>query len=79
MKSDSPKWVKIYSFSDLQTAYIIKGALDAEEIPSMIPSDTMATVYPTTLSWSSIDIYVPEGYVSEASAVLRANDLEPCI
>lgn len=77
MENDSAKWIKLHSFADLQTAYIIKGALDAEGIPAMIPSDTMSSVYPTTLSWSAIEMYVPEQFIREANAILVANGIQP--
>lgn len=74
MNNSQHKWVKLYSFSDLQTAYIIKGALEAEGIPAMIPSDTMTTVYPT-LPCFAADIVVPEEFVEQASELLKANNL----
>ena len=77
MENSSTKWINLHSFSDLQTAYIIKGALEAEGIPAMIPSDTMSTVYPTTLSWSTIDLYIPEQFSSQATAILLANGIQP--
>ena len=73
MTESTEKWINIHSFSDLQTAYIIKGALEAEGIPAMIPSDTIQTVYPTTLSWSSIDLYVPESEYNRALELLQQN------
>lgn len=74
MNNNSTKWVKIGSFSDLQTAYIIKGALEAEDIPAMIPSDTMTTVYPT-LPCFAVEIMVPEEFAERANDVLKANNL----
>ncbi|MDE6081408.1 MAG: DUF2007 domain-containing protein [Muribaculaceae bacterium] len=73
MTESTEKWINIHSFSDLQSAYIIKGALEAEGIPAMIPSDTIQTVYPTTLSWSSIDLYVPESECDRALELLQKN------
>ncbi|MDE6267167.1 MAG: DUF2007 domain-containing protein [Muribaculaceae bacterium] len=71
MNNATDKWINIHSFADLQSAYIIKGALEAEGIPALIPSDTMSTVYPTTLSWSAIDLYVPERFQQQAEEILR--------
>lgn len=73
MTESTEKWINIHSFSDLQSAYIIKGALEAEGIPAMIPSDTIQTVYPTTLSWSSIDLYVSESEYNRALELLQKN------
>ncbi|MEE0978989.1 MAG: DUF2007 domain-containing protein [Muribaculaceae bacterium] len=75
MNNNSSQWIKIHSFTDLQTAYIIKGAMEAENIPAMIPSDTLTTVYPTTLTWSAIDLYVPEACEDRALMILKENGL----
>lgn len=75
MSNDLSKWVNIHSFTDLQSAYIIKGALEAEDIPALIPSDALSTVYPTTMTWSTIDLYVPEEFVEKAMEILLSNGL----
>lgn len=70
---ESGLWVEIASFSTPQAAYIAKGMLEANDIPSVLTNTVISSVYPMTDTWAPIRMQVPESLADEALALLRAH------
>lgn len=66
-------WKKIASYSSPEDAYIVKGMLEANDIPVVVNNATISTVYPMTDTWAPVELYVPEVYVKQASQLLKLN------
>lgn len=69
--TDDKNWTRIQSYTTLQEAAIARGMLDSHGITAIIPEDIMSgSVYPMTLTWTSIDLLVPTSQADEARRLL---------
>ncbi len=64
-------WICIASFTSLDDAYIVKGMLETNGIPTELSNTTLATVYPLTDTWTPIELRVPESFVAEARQLMQ--------
>lgn len=64
-------WTCIATYATLQQAAIDRGLLQSEGIEAIIPDDIMSgSVYPMTLTWSAVSLYVPEAQADRARQLL---------
>lgn len=54
------EWIKIASFTTPQDAYIVKGMLESNDIPTVLNNATISSVYPMTDTWAPVELLVPK-------------------
>lgn len=54
------EWIKIASFTTPQDAYIVKGMLESNDIPTVLNNTTISSVYPMTDTWAPVELLVPK-------------------
>lgn len=64
-------WTRIAEFVSLDEAYIVKGMLEANDIPVVVNNATLASVYPLTDTWTPIEILVPENMACKAKDLMN--------
>lgn len=67
-------WERVASYSDVPAASIAQGMLEANGIPAQLMNATLASVYPMTDTWASVDLMVPRKLASVARGLLENGD-----
>jgi hypothetical protein len=66
-------WVSVGEFTVESEAHIARGMLSAAGIPSVLRNDTIASVYPMTMTWAPIELLVPADMASRAVLLLGSH------
>lgn len=64
-------WTTIASYTSLDEAYIVKGMLEAHDIPVEVANATIGSVYPMTDTWAPIELQVPQPLAVKALALIE--------
>jgi len=65
------KYVHAAYFQNLPSAHIASGMLEANGITAKVESQTMGSIYGSTLTWAPIEILVPEPDLERALQLLE--------
>lgn len=69
-KDTSGGWMIFRQYSNLQEAEIDKGLLEENGIPCVMQNEAIASVYPMTETWASLNLMIPRGFADDARQLL---------
>ncbi len=70
-RDDEPaEWVSVYVAATLEQAHVIKGALEAADVPAVLRYESLGMVVAAALTIRGVDVLVPRALEDHARAVL---------
>jgi len=66
-------WAVVAEFTSESEAQIARGMLDSAGIPAVLQGDTLASVYPMTMTWAPVKLLVPGEMASKARLLLNTH------
>ncbi len=67
-------WITIATFSSVEDGYIVKGMLEAHDIPVVLNNATISSVYPMTDTWAPLELLVPADRADEARSLINSDN-----
>lgn len=71
MATTKNEWTVVSEFNSDSEAQIARGMLDAAGIAAVLQGDTIASVYPMTMTWAPIRLLVPAEMAAKARLLLE--------
>ena len=72
---DKAEWTMVRSYSSEAEASLAKGMLENYGITCVVNNGVIASVYPMTATWASIEIMVPKAQAERARAILDRREV----
>lgn len=69
-QTTEPRWVCVNTYRDASAAYIDRGMLESNGIPTTLTNELISSVYPMTDTWAGVDLMVPAELHAQALKLL---------